>query len=128
MPEKIPPYQLIAEFDGDRQEQLKSYETSLEGREVKDGDWLYMQIKASDGTTLDTKWFWIKGTEQIDLSSVNPTIDFYDLLVDKCNLQSGQYLIEYCIKRKPVWPNEFVRVAEISKNKSMAQKWWSSGN
>ena len=97
MPEKIPPYQLIAEFDGDRQEQLKSHETSLEGREVKDGDWLYMQIKASDGTTLDTKWFWIKGTEQIDLSSVNPTIDFYDLLVDKCNLQSGQYLIEYCI-------------------------------
>ena len=117
MPDKLPPYELLAEFDGERQDKLLSVETTLEYREVDDNDWLYIEILAADETFLDERWFWIKGTEQITIDKDTPKIDFYDLLVDECNLQGGTYIINYCIKRKAVWPNEWVRVAQISKNK-----------
>ena len=111
------PEQLIAEFDGKRHDKLRSWEGVLPHREISSHDYLYVQIYSGE-ELLDEKWIQISGNKNLTINfSKALAIEWYDLLVEDLGYSAGNYRIEYCVKRKAVWPNEYVRVNEISKNK-----------
>ena len=107
---------LVAEFDGDRQKNLLSVETVLPSREVRAGDWMYIKI-FSGGEQIEGKWEHIQNSEYINILDSTLNIDFYDLLVEGYDLPPAEYRIEYCVKRKAIWPNEWARVNSVTKNK-----------
>lgn len=108
---------LIKEFDGERHDKLRSWEGTLGKRVVRDGDYMYLKILSGE-TLLDTQWLRIGNTESINVENDGEVvIDWYDLLTDELSYGNGDYTLEYCFKRMAMWPNEYVRVAEISKNK-----------
>ena len=116
MADEIKPAILIEEFDSARQESLLSTETALDGRNISDADWLYLEIYSGDDI-IDTKWESVANNKNIDINDGGVNIDFYDLLVEDYDYDAGNYRIIYCFKRKAVLPNDWVRIAEVSKNK-----------
>ena len=113
------PERLIQEFDGDRHGKLRSVEKKLSNRDRRVSKQHYFYLKVmSNGELIGDEWLRIKEYDEIQVDSERTlTIDWYDLLVDKLGYTAGNYNIEYCVKANPIKPNEFVRVAEISKNK-----------
>ncbi len=108
---------LVKEFDGDRHDKLRSWEGTLNKRVVRDGDFMYLKVFSGE-TLLDTQWLRIGNPEAINVETDGQVvIDWYDLLVDELGYANGDYTLEYCFKRMAMWPNEYVRVNEISKNK-----------
>ena len=108
---------LIEEFDTEKQEKLLSWEGNLAGREVTENDYIYLCVYSGEEKVAE-EWLRIADSPHMEVDNDGKlTIDFYDLLVEELDFDSGNYTIEYCAKRMAVWPNEVVRVNEISKNK-----------
>ena len=108
---------LMKEFDGDRHDKLKSVEKVLDKRSPRDGDFLYLKVFNGE-TLLNTHWLKIAEYDCITIPNERElSVDWYDLLLDELRYSPGNYSIDYCVKRMACWPNEFVRVNEISKNK-----------
>ena len=113
-------YKNLQEFSPEIHKGLQSVMKAPPTHEIVDQHWVYFQI-FSGGELVDTHWVYIANNPNIVIDDGLPFIDFYNLLVDDFKYTEGTYTIQYCFKRKAAWPNEWLRVNSISKNKMEAR-------
>ena len=105
----------ISYFDQKVASNLNPTDLRINNPNFQDSDILHVEVMTGD-VVVDEITLPIIGNVDIEGRSLN--INYFDIIGEQMGLVSGEYTIRTSLLRNPIFPNDEVRVDDISRNKT----------